>query len=170
MLAAFDAIERIQLNYVGSDLPLGMFAEEPLESLDGELRVSITVARPRDPKTDEADYFERVWPFWPRLIGGNPADVFDRFIRNQQFKDRVFREQLAPQIAEKFIASLRVVLLTDDGAEYEANLDPTLASKYHEGQTHTVTLLGRATLRQFQERISSRSNYEQITNCPSIRR
>ena len=141
LLAAFDAIERIQLNYVGSDLPLGMFAEEPLESLDGELRVSITVARPRDPKTDEADYFERVWPFWPRLIGGNPADVFDRFIRNQQFKDRVFREQLAPQIAEKFIASLRVVLLTDDGAEYEANLDPTLASKYHEGQTHTVTLV-----------------------------
>jgi len=141
LLPAFDAIERIQLNYLGSDLPLGMFAEEPLESLDGELRVSITIARPRDPKTDEADYFEKVWPFWTRLIGGNPADVYDRFIANQQFKDRIFREQLAPQVAEKFIASLRVVLLTDDGAEVEANLDPTLASKYREGQTHTVTLV-----------------------------
>ena len=141
LLPAFDAIERIQLNYLGSDLPLGMFAEEPLESLDGELRVSITIARPRDPKADEADYFEKVWPFWTRLIGGNPADVYDRFIANQQFKDRIFREQLAPQIAEKFIASLRVVLLTDDGAEVEANLDPTLASKYREGQTHTVTLV-----------------------------
>ena len=141
LLPAFDAIERIQLNYLGSDLPLGMFAEEPLESLDGELRVSITIARPRDPKPDETDYFEKVWPFWTRLIGGNPADVYDRFIANQQFKDRIFREQLAPQIAEKFIASLRVVLLTDDGAEVEANLDPTLASKYREGQTHTVTLV-----------------------------
>jgi len=141
LLPAFDAIERIQLNYVGSDLPLGMFAEEPLESLDGELRVNITIARPRDPKTDEADYFEKVWPFWTRLIGGNPADVFERFLANQQFKDRIFRDQLAPQIAEKFIASLRVVLLTDDGAEIEANLDPTLASKYRVGQTHTVTLV-----------------------------
>jgi hypothetical protein len=141
LLPAFDAVERIQLNYLGSDLPLGMFAEEPLESLDGELNISITIARPRDPKTDEVDYFEKVWPFWTRLIGGNPADVYDRFLQNQQFKDRIFREQLAPQIAEKFIASLRVVLLTDDGAEVEANLDPTLASKYRVGQTHTVTLL-----------------------------
>ena len=140
LLPAFDAIERIQLNYVGSDLPLGMFAEEPLESLDGELRVNITIARPRDPKTDEVDYFEKVWPFWTRLIGGNPADVYDRFLANQQFKDRIFREQLAPQIAEKFIASLRVVLYTDDGGEIEANLDPTLASKYRVGETHTVTL------------------------------
>ncbi|HSE32936.1 MAG TPA: hypothetical protein VLA93_15285, partial [Pyrinomonadaceae bacterium] len=141
LLPAFDAIERIQLNYVGSDLPLGMFAEEPLESLDGDLRVNITIARPRDPKTDETDYFEKVWPFWTRLIGGNPADVYERFLANQQFKDRIFREQLAPQIAEKFVASLRVVLLTDDGAEVEANLDPTLASKYRVGQTHTVTLV-----------------------------
>jgi pimeloyl-ACP methyl ester carboxylesterase len=140
LLPAFDAIERIQLNYVGSDLPLGMFAEEPLESLDGDLRVNITIARPRDPKTDEPDYFEKVWPFWTRLIGGNPADVYERFLANQQFKDRVFREQLAPQIAEKFIASLRVVLYTDDGGEIEANLNPTLASKYHVGETHTVTL------------------------------
>src|SRR5690606_7058167 len=97
---AFDAIERIQLNYVGVDFPLGSFAEEPLVSLDGELRVRITIARPRDPKEDEPDYFEKVWPFWPRLIGGNPADIYDRHLRNQQFKDIIFRDQFAPQIAE----------------------------------------------------------------------
>ena len=136
----FDAIERIQLNYAGVDFPLGSFAEEPLQALDGELTVRITVARPRDPKKDEADYFETVWPFWSRLIGGNPADVFERYLQNQQFKDRIFREQLAPQIAERFIASLRVVLIDEDGGEVEANLDPTLASKYREGGVHTVTL------------------------------
>ena len=137
---AFDAIERIQVNYVGVDFPLGAFAEEPLEGLEGELRVRITIARPRDPKKDEADYFEKVWPFWPRLIGGNPADVYDRFLANQQFKDIIFRDQLAPQIAEQFIASLHVVLIDEAGAEEEAHLDPTLASKYRTGATHIVTL------------------------------
>ncbi|MEO5820313.1 MAG: hypothetical protein ABIT71_07375 [Vicinamibacteraceae bacterium] len=137
---AFDAIERIQLNYVGFDFPLGTFAEEPLEGLEGELRVRITIARPRDPKKDEADYFEKVWPFWPKLIGGNPADVYERFLANQRFKDIIFRDQLAPQIAEQFIASLHVVLIDETGAEEEANLDPTLASKYRTGTTHIVTL------------------------------
>jgi hypothetical protein len=137
---AFDAIERIQINYVGVDFPLGTFAEEPLEALEGELRVRITIARPRDPKTDELDYFEKVWPFWPRLIGGNPADVYDRFLANQQFKDIIFRDQLAPQIAEQFIAALHVVLIDEGGREVEANLDPTLASKYRAGATHIVTL------------------------------
>jgi hypothetical protein len=140
MQPAFDAIERIQLNYVGVDFPLGTFAEEPLEGLDGELQVRITIARPRDPKKDEADYFEKVWPFWPRLIGGNPADVYERYLQNQQFKDRIFRDQLAPQIAERFIASLRVVLIDEGGGEVDANLDPTLASKYRTGLVHMVTL------------------------------
>jgi hypothetical protein len=138
---AFDAIERIQLNYVGVDLPLGTFAEEPLESLDGELSVRINVARPRDPRKDELDYFEKVWPFWARLIGGNPADVYERYLQNQQLKDRMFLEHLAPQIAQQFIASLHVVLITEDGTEIEANLDPTLASKYRPGDIHTVTLV-----------------------------
>lgn len=137
---AFDAIERIQLNYVGVDLPLGMFAEEPLQALDGELSVRITIARPRDPKKDEADYFEKVWPFWPRLIGGNPADIYERYLQDQQLKDRIFRDQLAPQIAERFIASLRVVLIDEDGAETETSLDPALASKYRPGDIHAVTL------------------------------
>jgi hypothetical protein len=137
---AFDAIERIQLNYVGVDFPLGSFAEEPLQSLDGELRVRLTIARPRDPKEDEPDYFETVWPFWPRLIGGNPADIYDRHLRNQQFKDVIFRDQFAPQIAERFVQSLRLVLIDENGAESEAHLDPTLASKYHEGTVHTITL------------------------------
>ena len=73
-------------------------------------------------------------------MGGNPGDIHERYMQNQQFRDRIFREQLAPEIAERFIASLRVVLIDETGGEVEASLDPTLASKYREGDLHTVTL------------------------------
>ncbi|WP_089940021.1 Ig-like domain-containing protein [Candidatus Entotheonella palauensis] len=136
----FDAIERIQLNYAGTRFPVGSYAEEPLEALDGELEIRLTVARPRDPEEDEAGYFLKAWHFWPLLIGGNPADIYDLHLRNQQFKDRIFQQMLAPQIAEAFIGALRVVLIDEDGGEIDANLDPTLVSKYRAGATHKVTL------------------------------
>ncbi len=46
-------MERIRLNYVGSDLPSGSYAQDNRQFLDGELRIELTIARPRDPIDQE---------------------------------------------------------------------------------------------------------------------
>ncbi|HEX8076427.1 MAG TPA: helix-hairpin-helix domain-containing protein, partial [Chthoniobacterales bacterium] len=46
--AGFDALERIDNNYVGSDMPLGAYADERLDYVEGELRIRFQLARPRD--------------------------------------------------------------------------------------------------------------------------
>lgn len=62
----FDAIERIQNNYVGSDLPKGRYAEEIIEYLSGELSVSFEIFRPRD--GEEGKFVPANWePVMPFL-------------------------------------------------------------------------------------------------------
>lgn len=140
LVGGFDALERIRLNYEGSDLPTGRYAEETLEDLDGELRLRLTIARPRD-KDDDFD--PDAWAFWGLLLGGNPEDVYRRYLRGQQVKDRVFQEQLAPRIAEAFVQSLQIILVDAANAEHPVDLDPTLVSRYQEGASLYVSLRAR---------------------------
>ena len=50
----YDALDRIASAYVGSDLPLGRYADEQLQTIDGDLRIRFQLARPRD-KDDDFD-------------------------------------------------------------------------------------------------------------------
>lgn len=131
----FDALERIRLNYEGSDLPTGSFAQGQLQHLDGELQIAFTIARPRDPLDNEnfLNYVNENWGFWGILLGGNVGDVYNSFLKNQEAKDRIFREQLAPRVAEAFTAALRISLMDENGVEHPVDLDPTLVSNYREG-------------------------------------
>ena len=48
--AGFDALQRIADNYVGSDMPVGAYAAEEIEDVDGYLRIQFRIQRPRDNK------------------------------------------------------------------------------------------------------------------------
>ena len=135
LLGGFDALERIRLNYASSDLPTGSYAQQIIQHLDGELQIAFTIARPRDPSKDENfhNYINDNWGFWGGLLGGNAGDIYNSFLKNQQDKGRVFREQLARRVAEAFIANLSISLVGDRGIDVPVKLDPTLVSDYREG-------------------------------------
>ncbi len=133
----FGALDRIANNYVGSDLPTGRYAEEQLEIVEGELQLRFQLARPRD----QGDNFDAAaWSPLLKLFGFNPADFHAQFIRDQQFKDRVFLEQLGPRIASTVVSRLRVHALKADGSTVDLRIDPTLLTRFANDQALFVTL------------------------------
>src|SRR5690606_35366773 len=81
-----------------------------------------------------------------RLIGGNAGDVYNAYIRNQEARDRIFTEQLAPRIARAFVSKLTVALVDADGREHPVDLDPTLVSDYRPGVPLYVRLNNRGSV------------------------
>src|SRR5262249_37425941 len=79
LLGGFDAIQRIRNHYEGSDLPLGRYAEEGLNFVDGELRISFHLTRARD--GDDNQYDASSWsPFEPFLSNlSGSSSVFNLF-------------------------------------------------------------------------------------------
>ena len=55
-------------------------------------------------------------------------------------RDRVFREEIAPEIAQRLVQGLRFAYVTVDGGETEVSLDATLVSRYRERQPLYVTI------------------------------
>ena len=67
----FDAIERIESNYVNSDLPLGTYAEEMIQEFTGNFTISFELERPFIKEIDEAtktEEYDLSIPF-PWFIG-----------------------------------------------------------------------------------------------------
>lgn len=124
----FDALERIENNYVGSDLPVGAYADQSLDYLDGDLSITFQLARPRD-KDDDFDAASWVWlgnilPFI------NPSEFYNNFLKDQAFKDRVFLEQLGPRIAERFVQFMQFYAVLNDNSEVKLPVDATLLSDF----------------------------------------
>lgn len=133
----FSAIERIENNYVGSDLPTGCYAEETLEDLDGELQIIFNISRPRD-KDDDFD--PDPWIFWGRLFGIDAEDVYNRYLKGQELKDLIFHEQVAPRIAEKVVQLLRFYAVDKNNNRIPLPVDSTLVSSYKDDVPLYVTL------------------------------
>lgn len=125
----FDALERIQNNYEGSDLPPGRYSQETLEYLDGELRISFQLSRPRD--KDDETFEEANWLLFAPFLWTSPLAIFNQYFtgRIQAERDRIFQSEIAPRIAEAFVQKLRFYLIGSSG-EVEVKLDPTLVSSY----------------------------------------
>lgn len=124
----FDALERIDAGYVGSDFPLGTYADQSIEYLDGDLNLRFQLARPRD-TSDNFDAGAWVW-LGNLLPFISPSDFHNQFLKNQQFKDRIFLEQLGPQIAERFVQHLHIVAVKNDNSEVDLKIDATLLSPF----------------------------------------
>ena len=133
----FDALDRIANKYAGSDLPVGPYADEDLDAVEGELRLRFQLARPRD-KNDDFD--PSAWSPILKLFGFTPADFYGQYLKDQKFKDRIFLEQLGPKIASALVGVLRVHGLKQDGTSVDLHVDPTLLTRFANDQTLFVTL------------------------------
>ena len=132
LVRGFDAIERILNNYEGSDLPEGRYSEAPIEYLDGEIRISFHLVRPKDKEDGEKD--DTGWnlyePFLEHLNGSD--SVFNLFFHDepsQAERDKIWQSDVAPNIAEEFVQSLQFYI-GGVNFEWEAKMDPTLVSSY----------------------------------------
>jgi competence ComEA-like helix-hairpin-helix protein len=134
----FDALDRIENNYAGSDLPLGRYADEQILSVDGDLRLRFQLARPKDKDDDTFD--ASAWHPLLSLFGFNPRDFYDAFLKDQRFKDRIFLEQLGPRIASTVVSLLKVHALKTDGSTADLHVDPTLVTTFQNDRELYVTL------------------------------
>ncbi len=136
----FAAIERIADNWVGWDYPVSRYSEEPPVSIEGELRVSFLLPRPRDAAdgTFQVDMWAPLAPF----LNTDPLELFTARLNDltARERDREFRTQVAPGIAERMVQGLRLAFVGPDGGETEVPLDATLISRYAESTPLYVTL------------------------------
>jgi hypothetical protein len=142
----FTAIRRIADNWVGWDYPASRYSEEAPEALEGELRISFVLPRPRD---DEDGAFQiDQWRPWSWLFRTDTLELWTANLNERTARDRdqVYRTTIAPEIAEALVQRLRFAYVTDSGEEIEVPLDPTLVSRYVEGVPLYVTLNPRGAI------------------------
>lgn len=138
----FDAIERIESSYVNSDLPTGSYADEAIEEFSGHFTITFELERPyireinEATKTEEYDLSLSFPWFFGRIIFPMEREV----PLTEQEKDAVFEEQYAPDIVRKFIDTLQVYAIADNGDENSLNLDFTLLSNYKKGSALKVSI------------------------------
>lgn len=142
----FDAIERIENDYEGSDLPEGTYAEENIEYLEGHLYIKFEIASPVDlefieEKNDMIEAFRPISWLFPGI-----NRVIDK-IFNAEAKKRndMFYNYVAPEIAAAIVEYLRFYAVQESGVYgSETNtylpLDTTLVSSFHNGRSLYVTL------------------------------
>lgn len=136
--SGFAAMERIAASYQGSDLPNGSYADENLEFLSGDLTLRFELARPRD---EEDEFHAPNWLWVTFLFPSlSPKEFYDTFLKNQEFKDRVFLEQLGPKIAQNFTQLLQISAILENGVEVPLPVDPTLVSDFRNDRPLYVTI------------------------------
>ena len=134
----FAALERIQNQYEGSDLPDGMFADAPLVYLEGDLFLEFRIARPLDKEDEEFEMANWLWI--TRLLPFiNPLEFHRSYIKSTQQKDRLFVEQLGAAIAETF-TRLLVFSAVTAGGEVPLPIDATLVSEFRHKEKLYISL------------------------------
>jgi hypothetical protein len=142
----FDAIRRVADNWVGWDYPEARYSQEAPETLEGELRISFVLPRPRDAADGAFQYAE--WQPYRNWFGIDLAEIFRRLLqpKTPAQRDAAFRAEIAPQIAANLVQGLRFAYVTAGGGEVEVPLDPTLVSRYAEGVPLYVSLAPRGAV------------------------
>jgi hypothetical protein len=137
---AFPALERVLHNWEGFDVPSNSYAEEAPEVLDGELRISFVLPRPRDGA--DGAFQVSAWEPYQQWLWMAPVELWAAQLaeRSQAQRDAVFRRDVAPRIAERIVQSLRFSYVTGGGAETVVPLDATLVSRYEDSVPLYVTL------------------------------
>lgn len=138
LLPGFEAIRR--LNSTEPLPPNRRYADDPIREMTGSLRVRVSIARPRDPADATVAVQDTEWRFFGFVLSVNPEVLYELYRRDQAKRDRIFRAEIAPQIAEAFLESLRVMLVDRDGREHDAGFDLTVASRYSENGVMEVEL------------------------------
>lgn len=137
--AGFDALERIDNNYEGSDMPTGAYADEKLDFLEGELTIRFQLARPHD--NDQDDFNPANWNWMGFLLPMlNPQELYRNFLKGQTLKDRIFLEQFGPRIARAFVDLMRFSWVDNNDGEHPLPIDTTLLSNFTNDTQLAVSL------------------------------
>ncbi|MGD8828743.1 MAG: hypothetical protein PVG21_08575, partial [Gammaproteobacteria bacterium] len=137
----FDALERIANDYRYSDLPVHEYAEETLRELDGELHIEFRLARPED--KEDGSFEKTAWNWAKKLIGWiTPHEFWHNHIKSAAEKDKAFRENLGPLIAQEVVARLKVYALDAQNNRIGGALplDATLVSDFSNHEPLYVSL------------------------------
>ncbi|MBB4951786.1 hypothetical protein F4556_007321 [Kitasatospora gansuensis] len=147
----FDAIERIATAWEGWDYPEHRFSEEAPEELDGELRISFVIPRPRDDEDGkyQVDRWSWLAPFLPSApfgIFNEMADHVNHLFRDvnrqltaefatqiQRARDAYFAREIAPRVAERIVHRMRFAYVDRSGTRVALPMDATLISRFAEG-------------------------------------
>jgi hypothetical protein len=144
LLKGFDAIERIENDYEGSDLPDGIYADETLDYLEGTIYLRFQLSRPKDDKDDDGNliFLASAWGFMGKLNPALTAAVLHARYqdRSEANRDRAFQEEVAPQIAREFVERLKFEAILEDGMPVDLEMDPTLVSRYYDNRSLQVSL------------------------------
>ena len=136
--SGFDAMERIKNAYAGSDFPVGTYADQALEHMDGHLYLRFELARPHDTNDD---FDANAWSFLGSLFPAISAlDFYQQHLKGQSLKDKIFQEQMAPKIAERFVRHLKFYAVDQADNRVALPIDTTLVSDYVPERPLYVTL------------------------------
>ncbi|HEY7178799.1 MAG TPA: hypothetical protein VH305_06465 [Gaiella sp.] len=136
----FDAIERVADDWVGWEFPESTYAEEAPETIEGELRISFLLPRPRD--AEDGAFQVDMWAPLAPFLDVDPLELFTAKLSeaSARARDLAFRNEVAPGIAERLVQRLRLSFVTADGGETDVPIDATLVSRYSESEPLYVTL------------------------------
>jgi hypothetical protein len=137
---AFAALDRVQRNWDGYDLPARRYSEEAPDVLEGELRISFLLPRPRD--AEDGKFQVDMWNWLIPLLDTTPFALWTARLaaREQAERDRYFLLEVAPGIAERLVQQLQFAYVTRGGLEVPISLDATLVSRYAESVPLYVSL------------------------------
>ncbi|MBI4312436.1 MAG: hypothetical protein HY681_11735 [Chloroflexi bacterium] len=150
MLWVMRYLEDIMDDFASSSIPAGPRATHPITYVSGSLFLQLSIERPRN---DAADAFvEQNWLPLTRFLGMSPLTAFARLrARVEAERERVFQQEMAPQIASQWVNTLTI----QAGGIPLAGMDFALATKYRPNGVVRVdfslapgTLLTRNQLQQ----------------------
>ncbi|HUM46660.1 MAG TPA: hypothetical protein PLD84_07025, partial [Chitinophagales bacterium] len=147
---AFDSLQRAQDRWENSNLPGTTIAAEQILNLAGNLKISFAFSRPADKlvsvegesETTLIPEFEPLnWNWMNALLGMDPSQFHQQYIRDTSAKDEAFHKQLGLLIARAIVNRLEVRLVDKDGNESATlNTDASIGSGYLKGKPMPVSL------------------------------
>ncbi|MGR6318216.1 papain-like cysteine protease family protein [Micromonospora soli] len=138
--SAFDSLERVRANWVGSDLPVGRYADEALVDLDGELAVRVTLPRPADGESDE--FVSTNWDGYAALLWDGPASIWERYlgVALPAERDAIWDSRIAPGVAQRLLETMQMSLIEDGVATRPVSVDPAMVGLFGQDRPLLVGL------------------------------
>lgn len=143
---AFDAIEREQTNWEDADFPIGRYADEQLQQLDGEFYIRINLPRPED--TEEGDFVAANWSSYTAWLWDTPENMWTRYlgVALPESRDQIWEARIAPGIAQRLLARLSMQLIGTGPVSGSLSIDPTLVSRFRQDRSLLVSIRANTPL------------------------
>ncbi|WP_168210568.1 peptidoglycan-binding domain-containing protein [Persicimonas caeni] len=152
LLEGIDALETIEARYLNTGAQPGVLADEEIQDIGGELEFSMVIARPEDDVDSDGEFGFSLarWNALSPLLGPwTPMGVRSHFLGlAQAAREKMFREEILPDILTEFIDALEFGYVDREGTEHVLNLD-VVAEAFSHGNTDRKSRL-RAFMEEYE--------------------